>query len=128
MPREIRPGDSASVTRRYDAADLAAFAALSTAPESDHSHVPEPLVGALFSYLLGVKVPGPGTNYLKQDITFLQPVPSDEELTATVTVTRLRPDKHLCDLSTVLTGSDGRCLAEGRALVLVRDVGAASND
>lgn len=128
MPREIRPGDSASVTRRYGAADLASFSSLSAAPEAGHGQVPEPLVGALFSYLLGVKVPGPGTNYLKQDITYLQPVPADEDLTATVTVTRLRPEKHLCDLSTVLKGADGRRLAEGRALVLVKDVGTAGHD
>lgn len=128
MPREIRPGDTASVTRRYGADDLAAFSALAAAPEASRHHVPEPLVGALFSYLLGVRVPGPGTNYLKQDIAFLQPVPADEDLTATVTVTRLRPDKHLCDLSTVLTGADGRRLAEGRALVLVKDVGTTVND
>ncbi|MDP3546130.1 MAG: phosphate acetyltransferase [Phreatobacter sp.] len=125
MQAEIRVGDAARVTRRYTADDLAGFAALAGVPAVSLDQVPEPLIGALFSYLLGVKVPGPGTNYLKQEITFSAPVPLGEDLTATVTVTRLRPDKHLCDLSTVLTGVDGRCLAEGRALVLVRDVGTA---
>jgi acyl dehydratase len=125
MRTDIRVGDSAAVTRRYTADDLAGFAALAGVPADSVDQVPEPLIGALFSYLLGVKVPGPGTNYLKQDIVFSQPVPLGEACTATVTVTRLRPDKHLCDLATVLTGADGRRLAEGRALVLVRDVGAA---
>ena len=127
MDAEIRVGDAASVTRRYDGRDLADFAALAGVAADDLAEVPEPLIGALFSYLLGVKVPGPGTNYLKQDIAFAGPVPLGEDLTATVTVTRLRPDKHLCDLSTVLTGADGRRLAEGRALVLVKDVGAGAN-
>jgi len=127
MDAEIRVGDAASVTRRYDGRDLADFAALAGVSADVLSEVPEPLIGALFSYLLGVKVPGPGTNYLKQDIAFAGPVPLGEDLTATVTVTRLRPDKHLCDLSTVLTGADGRRLAEGRALVLVKDVGAGAN-
>lgn len=125
MQAEIREGDAAHVTRRYTADDLAGFATLAGVPAASLDQVPEPLIGALFSYLLGVKVPGPGTNYLKQEIAFSAPVPLGEDLTATVTVTRLRPDKHLCDLSTVLTGVDGRCLAEGRALVLVRDVGTA---
>lgn len=125
MQAEIRVGDAARVTRRYTADDLAGFATLAGVPAVSLDQVPEPLIGALFSYLLGVKVPGPGTNYLKQEIAFSAPVPLGEDLTATVTVTRLRPDKHLCDLSTVLTGVDGRCLAEGRALVLVRDVGTA---
>ncbi len=127
MGTEIRTGDTASVTRRFTADDLAGFAALAGVPAESLDQVPEPLVGALFSYLLGVKVPGPGTNYLKQEIAFIAPVPLGEELTATVTVTRLRPDKHLCDLATVLTGADGRRLAEGRALVLVRDVGTAAH-
>jgi acyl dehydratase len=84
--------------------------------------VPEPLLAALFSYLLGVKLPGPGTNYLKQELAFAGAAPVGETLTATVTITRLRPEKHLCDLSTTLTAADGRTLASGRALVLVKDV------
>jgi acyl dehydratase len=127
MGTEIKTGDTAKVTRRFTADDLAGFAALAGVHAESLDQVPEPLVGALFSYLLGVKVPGPGTNYLKQEIAFIAPVPLGEELTATVTVTRLRPDKHLCDLATVLTGADGRRLAEGRALVLVRDVGTAAH-
>ena len=127
MGTEIKTGDTAKVTRRFTVDDLAGFAALAGVPAESLDQVPEPLVGALFSYLLGVKVPGPGTNYLKQEIAFVAPVPLGEELTATVTVTRMRPDKHLCDLATVLTGADGRRLAEGRALVLVRDVGTAAH-
>ncbi|KAF0122670.1 MAG: MaoC-like dehydratase [Xanthobacteraceae bacterium] len=127
MQAETRVGDTARVTRRYTAKDLADFAALAGLPAGGLDQVPEPLVGALFSYLLGVKVPGPGTNYLKQEIAFSGPVPLGEDLTASVTVTRLRSDKHLCDLATVLTGPDGRRLAEGRALVLIRDVGTAAH-
>lgn len=116
---------AASITRIYVPADIAGFAALTGIAEGSITAVPEPLVGALFSYLLGVRLPGPGTNYLKQEIAFAGPIPLGEALTATITVTRLRPDKHLCDLATALTGADGRALASGRALVLVRDVGAA---
>lgn len=127
MQTEIKVGDTARVTRRYTAGDLVGFSALAGVQADSLDQVPEPLIGALFSYLLGVKVPGPGTNYLKQEIAFSAPVPLGEDLTATVTVTRLRTDKHLCDLATVLAGADGRRLAEGRALVLVRDVGTAAH-
>lgn len=115
-------GASASVTRAYAPADLDAFASLAGVAPDAMTAVPEPPIGALFSCLLGVKVPGRGTNYLKQDIAFVGPIPAGEALTATVTITRLRPDKHLCDLATVLTGADGRRLANCRALVLVKDV------
>ncbi|MCA0320820.1 MAG: phosphate acetyltransferase [Proteobacteria bacterium] len=121
----MKVGDSASLTRRYTSEDIAAFASLAgVAPETIRD-VPEPLIGALFSYLLGVELPGSGTNYLKQELTFAVPVPLDASVTANVAITRLRPDKHLCDLATTLTDADGRTLATGRALVLVKDVDAA---
>jgi len=71
-------------------------------------HVPESLIGALFSCLLGVRLPGPGTNYRKQDLQFLAAAPLDVPLTARVTLTRLRPDKDLADLETVCSDPDGR--------------------
>lgn len=118
----MRIGDSASITRRYSQADIDAFGALAGVPPEAIASVPEPLVGALFSYLLGVELPGSGTNYLKQELSFAAVVPREEEVTATVSITRLRPDKHLCDLATTLTSADGRVLATGRALVLIKDV------
>jgi acyl dehydratase len=117
----MKVGDSATIARTYATADLAAFAAL-CGHSGALAAVPEPLLAALFSYLLGVELPGRGANYLKQELAFHAPAPLGERLTATVAITRLRPEKHLCDLATTLTGADGRILAAGRALVLVKDV------
>jgi 3-hydroxybutyryl-CoA dehydratase len=120
----MRVGDSANLTRRYNSEDIHAFASLAGVASDTIRHVPEPLIGALFSYLLGVELPGRGTNYLKQELVFAEPVPLDAEVTARVAITRLRPDKHLCDLSTTLSDAGGRVLASGRALVLIKDVAA----
>nr|WP_275982078.1 phosphate acetyltransferase [Frigidibacter sp. ROC022] len=98
------------------------FAVLAGAVEGAET-VPEPLIGALFSYLLGVRLPGPGTNYLKQELRFLASAPLDTELTARVEITRLRPEKHLVDLRTTCRLPDGTLICDGRALVLARDVG-----
>ncbi|MFV3126278.1 hypothetical protein [Niveispirillum sp. KHB5.9] len=117
----IRVGDEATLTRTFTTRDVEDYLSLGGAPMPE-GQVPEPLVGALFSYLLGVKVPGPGTNYLKQQTRFLAPVPLAMDLTARVAVTRIRPDKHLVDLETTCHGPDGMLLAEGRALVYVEDV------
>lgn len=117
-------GQSAEITRRYSAGDVADLAGLSDML-GEPQHVPEPLIGALFSYLLGVRLPGYGTNYLKQELRFLAPAPLDEPLTARVTLTRLRPEKHLADLETVCTDPSGREICRGRALVMVRDVAGA---
>lgn len=119
----MRVGDRAQVSRRFASADIAAWARLAGA-EAPPDAVPEPLLGALFSYLLGVELPGFGTNWLKQDLRFLAPAPLEETLTATVEVTRLRPEKHLVDLACRCDRADGTPVCEGRALVLARDVGA----
>ncbi|MBP7334784.1 hypothetical protein [Niveispirillum sp.] len=117
----IRLGDEATVRRAFTEQDLADYLSLGGAP-LPAGEVPEPLIGALFSYLLGVKVPGPGTNYLKQQTRFLRSVPLGGALTARVAVTRIRADKNLVDLETTCHGPDGTLLAEGRALVYVEDV------
>jgi len=114
-------GETATVTRSYTAADLAGFAELSGAEPG--AHVPEPLIAALFSYLLGVKLPGSGTNYLKQDLAFAAPAPLDTPLTASVEITRLRPEQHLVDLWARCVTPDGTLICEGRALVKAKDVG-----
>ena len=115
-------GDQAEITRRFTARDSAEFARLSGAEPM--AGVPEPLIAALFSYLLGVDLPGPGTNYLKQSLRFHAPAPVDQALTARVRITRMRPEKHLVDLATICHAADGTLICDGRALVLARDVAA----
>lgn len=118
-------GQTSKITRTYSAADMADFARQADLEAAVPDTVPGPLIGALFSYLLGVKLPGPGTNYLKQDMRFLADAPLGEALTASVTITRLRPEKHLVDLETVCVTENGIRVCEGRALVYVEDVGKA---
>lgn len=114
-------GQVASQTRTYSADDLRAFAALSGTAPGDH--VPEPLIAGLFSYLLGVELPGPGTNYLKQELSFKAPAPLDTMLTASVEIMRARPDKHLVDLWARCVTPDGTVICEGRSLVKAKDAG-----
>ncbi|KUJ83771.1 hypothetical protein AWR36_008080 [Microbulbifer flavimaris] len=119
LPRfnKLRTGDSASVSRRFGREALNEWCRLASI-ESEWPEVPEPLIAGLFSYLLGEELPGHGTNYLKQHMQFHQPARVDEPLTATVTVTRLRPDKALVNLETRCIGEGGRLICEGDALVL----------
>jgi 3-hydroxybutyryl-CoA dehydratase len=124
MLKGMKLGDCASISRVFSPEHLTEFQALAGHDGGALDYVPEPLIGALFSYLLGVKLPGPGTNYLKQEMTFLEPAPVGVPLTATVEIARLRPDKQLVDLATTCTAPDGRLLCQGRALVLVIDVPA----
>lgn len=119
----MRLGDAAETSRIISTEDVSEYYALTQQANVD-DHVPEPLIGALFSYLLGVRLPGQGANYLKQETRFHRVARVGETLTARVEITRLRPDKHLVDLSTTCTDEKGQLIASGRALVSARDVAA----
>ncbi len=107
------------MSRCFGRADVAALVALGGAGGDT---VPAAWIGAMFSALLGTRLPGPGTNYLKQTLQFHAPAPFDVPLTARVEVTRLRADRHLVDLATTCRLPDGTLVCDGRALVLARDV------
>jgi len=115
----LRVGDTADVRRTFSRADIAAWAELAQMPALP-AHSPEPLIAALYSYLLGERLPGHGTNYLKQSLNFHALAEMDEPLRAEVRVTRLRADKALVNLDTQCHGADGRLLCSGQALVLFR--------
>lgn len=116
-------GDTQTLTRTFSRDDVGAYTALGgAAPQGDR--VPEPMIAALFSCLLGVRLPGPGTNYLKQSLKFHHGAKVDSPLTARVTITRIREEKALVDLETVCKNADGKEICSGRALVRVKDVGA----
>jgi len=117
----MKVGDCAEVSRTFSERDMQEYAGLS-GHGSSAERVPEPLIGALFSYLLGMKLPGMGAMYLKQETRYLQDGRIGEPIKAQVEITRLRPDKKLADLATTCHGADGRIIASGRALVYIGDV------
>jgi len=117
----MKVGNKATVKRTFSAQNLRDYTALS-GHEVPGGQIPEPLIGALFSYLLGVELPGLGTNYLKQETRFHAGAVTGEALTAGVEITRIRTDKQLVDLATTCQRADGEIIASGRALVYVGDV------
>ena len=81
MSQVFQLGMSAEVKRRFSDADVDAYTKIGGHGVNDGT-VPEPLINALFSYLLGVHLPGIGTNYLKQKSRFLGKASLGDELTA----------------------------------------------
>ncbi len=120
---ESAVGRSETLHRTFSDADLAAYGDLAgdLCPAGE---VPEPLVAGLFSTLLGVHLPGRGTNYLKQVLRPVATARTGERLAATVEVVRVVPDKRLVYLATTCRGADGRLVAEGEALVLAGGISA----
>lgn len=119
--KQFQLGQSATTKRTFTQNDLATYASLAGIAQQSN-RVPGPLLGGMFSYLLGTTLPGRGTNYLKQRLEFPRPAFIGEELTATVEIVRLRPEKNLVNLRTRCTNARGEIVCQGEALVFVKDV------
>lgn len=128
-------GQEASAVRSFSAGDIDEYVALTddgnafyTDPVFARSRgfggaiVPLPLLAGMFSDLLGTRLPGRGTGWMKQSLRLRSPARLGELLTASVRIVRLRGDKDLVNLATVVTGDDGRVVLAGEALVLVRNL------
>ncbi len=118
----LQLGQTASATRIFTAADLTEYADLTgDVAWANANRVPGGLLGGMFSDLLGTKLPGRGTNWLKQSLRFPAPATPGEPITATVEIIRLRPEKDLVNLRTVCATVAG-VVCEGEALVYVKDL------
>ena len=74
------------------------------------------LSAGLVSAVLGMKLPGPGTIYMGQQLKFTAPVRFNDTITAEVEVVELIENKRL-RLKTTVTNQEGKVVLEGEALV-----------
>ncbi|MFW5825489.1 MAG: hypothetical protein ACOCVV_11060, partial [Marinobacter sp.] len=65
----LKEGHTARLDHSFSAADIREWCDLCQL-DQHWQGVPEPLIAGLFSCLLGEDLPGHGTNYLKQSMTF----------------------------------------------------------
>jgi 3-hydroxybutyryl-CoA dehydratase len=75
------------------------------------------LSAGFISTVLGNQLPGPGTIYMSQSLTFLAPVAIGDTITASVEVIELLAEKKRVRLKTVCTNQEGRDVLTGEALV-----------
>lgn len=75
------------------------------------------LTASLLSATIGLQLPGQGTIYMKQDLKFLAPVKLGDEVTATVTVSAIDPERRRVTLDCVVAVGD-TAVIKGEALVL----------
>ena len=85
------------------------------------------MLGGMVSDLLGTKVPGRGTMWLKQRYEFPAPAHVGEAITASVEISRLRPEKDLVYLNVSCVNPQGQVVCKGETLVFVADLESARN-
>jgi len=132
MKKNLEVGDKASVTKAFTQEEVAEFARVSGDTNPIHLDkevaaasvfgqrvVHGMLTSSLFSALVGVEMPGKGSIYLGQSLTFKAPVFIDEEVTATVEITNIREDKPIVALRTTCVNSKGQIVVDGEAVVKV---------
>lgn len=123
-------GQKASLTKHFGAAEVNAFAGLSedfnplhldpafaASTVFERPIVHGMLLASLFSGLLGQKLPGEGSVYLGQSLSFKQPVFVGDEVTAEVEIIALRDDKPIVTLATRILTQSGAIAVTGEAVV-----------
>jgi 3-oxoacyl-[acyl-carrier protein] reductase len=130
--RELKLGQTETLSRCITAEDVAAFARLSG--DYNALHVDEEfaartefaqrvvhgfLHASLLSTLVGTKLPGRGALYVSQNIEFTRPVFVGETVEARATVEKIDEETRLVTLRTTIAKTDGTCVLRGTALVKV---------
>ena len=131
--QEIKIGHTARTSKQITQTDLTLYAAVTGDFNPVHfdpvyaaqTHFKEPIAhgmiaAGLVSGLIGMRLPGPGTIYLKQTLNFLVPVKINDVITACVEVIALL-DKNRVRLKTTCINQEGVMVLEGEALVIAPD-------
>ncbi|MGG7099087.1 MaoC family dehydratase [Clostridium sardiniense] len=73
------------------------------------------LTAGLVSTVLGMKIPGPGTIYLGQELKFTAPVKLGDTIKAEAEVIEINEEKNIISLKTTCTNQDGKIVLTGVA-------------
>lgn len=74
---------------------------------------------AFISTTIATKLPGPGTIYLKQEVTFLKPVRIGDTITTIIEVLTKDNKKNHITLKTTCKNQNEKIVVDGQAVVLV---------
>ena len=75
------------------------------------------LTAGLISAVVGMRLPGPGTIYLAQELKFTAPVRIGDTIKAEGEVIELIPEKNIAVIKTTCTNQDGTVVLTGTATV-----------
>ena len=75
------------------------------------------LAGGLISAVLGTRLPGPGSVYLRQELNFTAPVYFGDTVTAKVEIVDINTGKKRITLKTTCTNQDDKMVVDGEAVI-----------
>ena len=127
---EIKVGDTAEFAKTVSESDVYTYAGVTGDFNPAHidasyaektffkARIAHGMLSAGFiSAVIGTKLPGTGTIYMKQDLKFLAPVRIGDTVTARVEVVEIVPEKNRVRLKTTCSIQDGTQVLDGEALV-----------
>ncbi len=127
---DLSIGESATVSKTISETDVYLFAGITG--DFNPAHVDEEyarktafkgriahgmLTAGLISHILGMKLPGPGSIYVQQELRFLAPVRIGDTITARAEVTEIMADKKLVRMRTTCTNQNGVMVLDGEAVM-----------
>ena len=128
---EIKVGDAAEFTKTVSESDVYLFAGVTG--DLNPAHVNEAyakntffkgriahgmLSAGFISAILGTKLPGPGTIYLRQELNFLAPVLFGDTITARAEAVEVITEKNRVRFKTTCRNQDGKIVLDGEAVVM----------
>ena len=129
--KQLNVGDKVSLVRAFTEEDVQLFAKVSG--DTNPAHLDQEyakgtmfkdrivhgmLTASLFSALLGTEMPGLGTIYVGQTLKFLRPVYFGDEITATVTVKELLPERKRVIFEAKAVNKQGDSVLVGEATMM----------
>jgi 3-hydroxybutyryl-CoA dehydratase len=127
---EIKLGDTAKFSKTVSESDVYLFAGVTG--DLNPAHVSEEyakdtffktriahgmLSASFISTVIGTMLPGPGTVYMRQEVSFLAPVKFGDTITAVVEVAEIIADKKRVRLKTYCINQEKTIVVDGEALV-----------
>lgn len=127
---ELKVGDTARFSKTISESDVYLFAGITG--DLNPAHVNEDyakdtffktriahgmLSASFISTVVGTMLPGPGTVYMRQEVSFLAPVKFGDTVTAIVEVVEIIADKKRVRLKTYCINQENTTVVDGEALV-----------
>ena len=129
--RTLKQGQTASFSKTISESDVYLFAGITgdfnpahvNAPYAESTFFRERIAhgmlsASLISTVLGTQLPGPGSIYVHQDLSFKAPVHYGDTITAHVMVEEIIPEKNRVILHTTCTNQYGVIVVDGYATML----------